>query len=178
MIPASFGFPFLPASGSWVANATVLGTGTSIALGRQDIGPMMSPVDFVADAAGFDVTSAGVGFARVVIFNTDANGRPTTLHAQSAEIALSATGVQAGAISVTLTKNTRYWAGVWRTVSGGNIRFADILRTPWLAWGGTITNPISSLRRTATVAPTSPDWTYLATQHTVAGFPMIFLRAS
>jgi hypothetical protein len=169
--------PFLlPPSGEYVMTAAGIGGASlSAALagvaGRMEIFPFVARGTLALDRVACNVlTAVAGGLGRIVIYESDANGRPSTLLLETADIDCSTTGIKEVVVSVTLQRGRTYWAGVRHS--------AAFTLTGWLAAmtpdinGGTapILTARKVLRRTlafATPAPT--NWGYTSTEITAGG---------
>lgn len=161
--------PFLPASGERVIIGALTGATTSglaCVANEQRISPWLASQDVTVDLADVFVTAVGGGgTANIVIFNADANGRPTTLHAQSSPIAIDGTGTKSAALSTTLTGGVMYWIGIW-TSSTPSIRVTAATYAAHVGFdvSGASPAPQYTLIRTVAHGGASTDWVYSAAQ--------------
>lgn len=147
----------------------------AMAAGRQDIAPFLSAFDFDIDEVGLSVSTAASGNACVLIFDVDANGRPTDLLFQSGNMATNTTGTKTVAASFSFEAGRLYWIGYW-TSAACTLRTANNASHYALTWT-TAATPVSQslLRRTETYG-TATDWVYSNTQHTSGTAPFVLMR--
>lgn len=179
-IPASvfFGAPQMmkPAAGLYIANGLngALGTQASAA-NRQDIAPFLAGYDFDIDQLGLSVSTASAGNACVLIFASDADGRPTTVLYQSGDMATGTTGTKTVAATFSFTAGSLYWIGIWTSAASTQRVFANTsgMSQTWT----TAATPVQQavLRRTETYG-TATNWTYASGQHTSALAPLVLMR--
>jgi hypothetical protein len=97
---------------------TTMGSGTSLttlagAAARMDIYPFAPRADLGVDAVSINVTTAVAGaLAKVVVYGSDANGRPDSKLGETLDIDCATTGVKTAILSLTLTAGLTYWLGI------------------------------------------------------------------
>lgn len=169
-----------PSSGQLFSHA-VTGAATAtnpLVSARQQISAFRVPYQIAIDGAGVSITTGvGGGEIRIVIFNSDANGRPTTLLAQSDVIDASTTGTKIAALSATLEPSTQYWVGTWANASITIRGLANASKRATYSNGPSV---LSMLTRTGvTYTGTSPGWTYTSADHVDAsGEQFVLMRAA
>ena len=179
-IPASvfFGRPMMmvPEAGGYVGNIL---TGTlatlASAANRADIAPYLAAYSFDIDQLGLSVSAAGAGNACVLIFASDANGRPTTLLYQSGNMATGTTGTKTVAATFSFTAGTLYWIGSW-TSSACTLRVAQTYANGALRWTNAATPARQAALRRVQTYGTASDWTYAGSQHTSVNAPFVLMR--
>ena len=169
----------VPASGLFVGNIL---TGTlavlASAANRQDIAPFISAHDLTIDQIGMSISTASAGSACGLIFDADADGRPTELLAQGADIDTGTTGTRLGAVDFTFEAGKLYYIGRW-TSSACGLRVAQTYAHWPMTWTNAATPARrSALRRTVTFGGTSTDWTYDSAQHTSVNAPFVLMRVA
>ena len=177
----SGGGVMLPGSGTYLSylrhySATTV---TGIA-GNQEIVPFLAQYSFTSTNVGFSVSGLATGSTvTIVLFNSDSNGRPTTLNTQTAAVATTSTGFKSTAWSVDFTAGTLYWIGVWHSATAA-LRAQSIAANHALAWStGSTPIGVRLLTRNETYGGTSSDWTYSTSQHsTTRNIPSILIRAN
>ena len=169
-----------PATGLFVSNnqnGTALGTQAQVA-NRTIITPFMTSVPMSIDQLGISIsTLLAASNCKCVIFQSDSNGRPTTLLRETANIDCSTTGTKFASItSLALTDGTIYWIGV-RSSSTQTIRTLAVGASPVISVTNAATPVLQScLIRTETYANAATDWTYASSQHSNGLAPLILMR--
>ena len=170
---------FNPAPGVCISNilSGYLMT-TSLAAGRQEIAPFVPSHDFTIDQIGLSVGTAAAGSACGLIFDADADGRPASLLAQSADVSTGAPLTKFGNCPFTFQAGRLYWVGWW-TSSTPNLRCAAHYAAIVVSWTDAST-PVrqAALRRTVEFGGTSPGWTYSSDQHTSTNAPFLLFRVA
>lgn len=175
--------PFLlPPTGELIT--TTCGTG-SVATGtiagaadRADIFPYTARADMTIDRAILNCTTGVAGsLSRIVAYASDANGRPTTLLAETADIDLSTIGTKTAILSLTLRQGRTIWLGL-RTNSTATISAWPSSGTPDVNGGTTPATTLRKLlRRTvAWASPAPATWGYAAAELNSSTPPAIWLR--
>ena len=166
--------------------ATTIGTGGGSVnsllggIGRIDIFPFISRADVAIDRAVVNcTTSVAQALARVLIYSSDAQGRPAALLAQSTDIDLTAIGARWGTLTATLRQGRTYWIG-WYTSGVATVSAWPNPATPDLN-GGTL--PITTFRKVLRRAvawgtPVPNPWVYTATELNTAVPAAIWLRVA
>jgi hypothetical protein len=179
-IPAAvyFGAPMmmLPDAGVYISNGLngTLGTQASAA-NRQDIAPFLAGYDFDIDQVAISVSTGLAGNAAVLIFDSDANGRPTTVLMQSPNISTATAATVTASVTFSFEAGRLYWIGVW-TSSASTLRVFANTSAFTQTWT-TAATPVQQaiLRRTETYG-TATNWTYASGQHTSALAPLVLMR--
>jgi hypothetical protein len=172
VLDAQQDLPFLlPPAGEYVMTATGCGgaslpTALAGAAGRMEIFPFVPRANLVVDRLAFNVSTAVAGsFGRIVFYEADANGRPTTLLVETADMDCGTTGIKEAAVSMTLTRGRSYWVGVRHS--------STFTLSGWLAAmtpdinGGTAPSLTARkvLRRSLTFATAAPaNWGFTSTE--------------
>lgn len=175
--------PFLvPVSGSYVQTANRNGAATATQAGvadRMDVFPWLCPTDLAIDQVAINVTTAVASAAgKVVIYASDANGRPDALIAETGSLDLSSTGPKADSISLSLKGGMTYWLGI-RHSSTATISSWQAYTTPDLPVTAVATTAAKVLRRSLAFATAAPgSWDYSAGEATNGNAPSIWLRAA
>lgn len=180
--PANFdGYTqMVPAAGVFVsnnANATALGTQAQVA-NRVIIAPFVAAYDITIDQLGISVSPlVAASNAKVVIYESDSNGRPTTILRETANIDCATTGTKFASItSLTLNAGATYWIGV-RSSSTQTLRTLAVGALPALSYTSAAT-PVAQqvLIKTETFASAAGNWTYASSQHSNALCPLVLMR--
>ena len=208
LVPASGGDPtkFLRADGSWAApggggaanfdgytqmapaatlfvansaNATALGTQAQVA-NRTIIAPFVPAYTMAIDQLGVSVSTLLAGAnAKCVVFDSDSNGRPTTILRETGGISAAAAATVFAAItSLTLTAGKTYWIGV-RASGTFTLRTLALGALPALDYTNAATPAARQcLIRTETFANAAGNWTYASSQHSNALMPLVLMRVA
>lgn len=175
--------PFLlPPSGELITTTSGTGslsTGTVTgAADRAEIFPFTARADMAIDRALVNCTTGVAGsLARVLAYASDANGRPTTLLAESGDLDLSTIGNKTATLALSLRQGRTIWIGL-RTSSTATYSAWPPSGTPDLN-GGTapVTGLRKLLRRTVAWSSQAPaTWGYAATELGSSAAPAIWLR--
>ena len=171
-----------PAAGVFIANsadATALGTQIQVA-NRTVIAPYVSAYNVTIDQVGVSVsTLLAANNAKVVIYEADASGRPSTVLRESGNISTAATGTFfTGITATTLLAGVRYWIGV-RASGTFTLRTLGVSALPVLSYTNAAT-PVaqSALILTETYANPAAAWAYAASQHSNALVPLVLMRVA
>lgn len=108
--------PFLALPGAFISTAiSAAALATQAAVANEIlVCPFVVAFDTSIDQIGVSVSTLLAGSTvRVVIFDADALGRPTTILATSDTIDGATTGTKAVALNFTFQRNKIYWVGVW-----------------------------------------------------------------
>ena len=170
--------PMLPEAGRYVGNllSGTLTTGASAA-NREEAGPFLSGRELVIDQVGISISTLSAGNACVVVYDADADGRPTAVLAQSPNMDTGTTGTKLASLSFTFAAGKLYYLSVWTSASPTRRTGQTYARQP-LSWTNAAT-PVRQhvLRRTATYG-TAAAWVYAGAQHTSANMPLVLLRVA
>ena len=159
---------FKPPIGHFVSpllTALALGTLTGAA-NRMDIYPWLCVEDMTVDQIGVEVTTAVASAqGKLVIYNVDADNRPTTLAFESTVLDFSTVGYKFVTQSFSFVKGTVYWFGI-RHSSTAAVRAVAVgaMQSLGLTTGAATTaNTIA--RRTVTFGNAAPNpWTFVASE--------------
>ncbi len=174
--------PFLlPVVGETVMTTTGAGGGntgtTAGAANRTELFPYMPRMSFAVDQAIISCTTAvAAAVGKVVIYSSDAFGRPDQLIAETADINLATTGFKPVALVMNLAAFATYWVGV-RHSSTATVSAWGAGATPDLNGGAASGTARKTVRRTLTYATAAPTtWGYLSSEVSGAVAPAIWLR--
>lgn len=173
---------FKPASGVFISNwtnASALGTAAQTA-NRHILSPFIPAYDLTIDMVGVSVSTLLAGAnCKVTIFDTDADGRPSTLLRESGNLSAAATGTVTGSIAtLALTAGKLYWIGV-RSSGSQTLRTLAVGATAVLSLT-TAATPVSqgTLTLTETFANAAANWDYASSQHSNTVMPLVLLRVA
>lgn len=170
-----------PVAGDLVLTTFGAGGTTTVlagAAGRIDLFPFTARAEGVYDALGVNCTTAvAAAQAKLVVYASDALGRPDTLLLESATLDLSTTGNKLATAALTLLSGQTYWLGV-RHSSTATLSAWNTQCTPDINGGSTMqTTARKVLRRAVTFASAAPaSWGFLASEITSAVATAIWLR--
>ncbi len=172
----------VPAAGLFIANsanATALGTQAQVA-NRTVIAPFVPAYATTIDQLGISIsTLLAASNCKVVIYASDANGRPTTILRETANIDCTTTGTKFAAItSLALTAGATYWLGV-RSSSTQTLRTIPAGGLPALTYSNAATpSAAQTLILTETFANAAANWTYASSQHSTVLMPLVLMRVA
>lgn len=156
------------------APTTIAGTANTIALSR-----FTPPATFTIDQLLVTVsTLIASALGRIVVYNSDANGRPNAPIFVSGDLDFGSTGDKTAAASLTFTAGTVYWIGLWSS-STATVRGIPVGGLPNL---GLLTSGatayVTALRRTVTfVGGTAPNpWTFVVGDRQAVVAPSVRMR--
>lgn len=170
-------------SGRYVSQNQYTGTTLttfSPASNRIYVGPWVAQSTFAIDQVAINVTTAGAAStnAKVVIYDSDGDGRPRNLLYESGNMDTSAIAVVTASMSQTFIEGVQYWIGI--RFSGTPVISADPPYTrPSLGRGATVsTSNYNLLSKSLTFATAAPStWSYDATEEAAnVSTPTIFMR--
>lgn len=174
--------PLKPVAGVIIGPATsgaALGTVAQVA-NRNTIAPFVAAFDLTIDQVGISVSTGVAGStAKVVIYNADADGRPTTVVAESGTIdcATSSTTLFT-ALNVSFVAGRIYWIGV-RSSANQTLRSLPAAAFPVLSYTSAATPVIqTTLAKTETYGNAASTWTYLSTHHSNLTVPLVLMRVA
>jgi hypothetical protein len=135
--------------------------------------------DLVIDAVSINVTTlVAAALAKVVIYSSDANGRPDQRLLETGDIDCGIAGVRTTAASLTLWAGQTYWLGI-RHSSTATLSAWAVSSTPHINGGAPSTAVRSILRRTVTYATAAPaTWGFLSSEITNTAGTAIWLRVA
>lgn len=148
------------------------------AAGRIDLFPFMPRADLVIDRVVLNCTTAVAGaLARILIYNSDALGRPDELVLESADLDLGSTGAKLATVALTLRQGRGLWLGL-RHASTATTSTWPASGTPDINGGTTLaTTARKVLRRTlAWATPAPANWGFTSAEINAASAPAIWLR--
>ncbi len=170
-----------PVSGEMVHTTNGAGGGTGTlagAVGRLDLFPFMARGDTVADRLVINCTAAvAAALAKLVIYTSDALGRPDALMLETADIDMSTTGAKLVTVAVTLRQGRTYWIGL-RHSSTATVSVWAGTATPDINGGTSIaTTARKVLRRTLAYATAAPaSWGFTSAEINAAVATAVWLR--
>jgi hypothetical protein len=165
---------FTPTVGIGTTTATVAGVAD-----RMNIYPFVPKFDFTCDQLGINVTTAVASSnAKIVVYNSDVNGRPDQLIVETGDLDCATTGVKTATVSIAFKKGKQYWLGV-RTNATQTISVFQPYTMPNLDMTAIATAQPKTLQRTLTYATAAPaTWGYVATEAATTNAPAIWLRTA
>jgi hypothetical protein len=158
-----------------IALSTIAG-----AANRIDLAPFIPTKSFTCDQIAINVTTAvASALAKVVVYSSDANGRPDALILETGTFDLGTTGAKTVAASQALTAGTLYWVGV-RHSSTATLRGIPVAGLPSLGVAAATASAINTMvRRTLTFATAAPSsWVFAAGELASAIAPTVFMRST
>lgn len=176
--------PFMnPDAGRYLRTTTACGAACATSVGAADrieIFPFVPRADLNVDRLGLNVATALAGaLGRIVLYASNADGRPDVLIVETVDLDLSTLGAKEATVTVALKKGKQYWTGV-RSSSTATISAWQQYNTPDLDQPGIATTAGKALRRTLAYASPAPSaWAY-ASADTVANVnpPAVWLRTA
>jgi len=172
----------VPSAGVCISNAlntTALGTAAQVA-NRTVITPFIPGHNITIDQLGVSVsTFVASANVKCIIYDSDSNGRPTTVLRETANIDAGSNGTRFAAItSLTLTAGKVYWIGL-RSSSTATLRTLGVGATHILSHTNAAT-PVAQgvLILTETFANAAATWTYASSQHSNVVAPLILMRVA
>lgn len=172
----------VPAAGVYISNGlnlTALGTVAQVA-NRTTIGAFISGRSITIDQIGLSVsTLVASALLKIVIYDSDSNGRPTTILRETSTFNAGSTGTKFLSITaLSLTAGKVYWFGV-RSSSTATVRSLGVGATPVLSYTNAAT-PVGqgALIITETFANAAANWTYASSQHSNVAVPLVLMRAA
>ena len=123
------------------------------------------------------VTGAGLG--RVLIYDTDANGLPTTLLYNSGDIDTSSAGAKSADCAMTLLRGKRYWIATWFSAASTMSVWATTSLPDINGGEAPVTTARKVARRTVTFASAPPDpWGWSSAEITAARPAAVWLMVA
>jgi len=172
-----------PVAGDYALSTTGAGgaaTGTLAgAANRMDLFPFIPRDDITLDRLAVNVTTLIAGaLGKIVVYSSDATGRPASLLLETADLDFSTTGVKAATVALTLRRGICYWLGIRHSSSATLSAWASTA-TPDINGGAPATTARKVLRRTLAYATAAPaSWGYLASETNAGPGTAIWLRAA
>ena len=172
--------PLKPLSSGIISNLPINALSTAAMSANQIyVAPFIPSNNFTADRFTLYVSTAGEtnGVARIVVYEADANGRPSTCVFASAEIiTASVTGALTAISTYAFTKGKLYFIGIWVGGATATFRTAGATGATPLSWNvaATPTANMSLIRPSSTYAASglAPSWTF-ANAHMATTLPPI-----
>lgn len=171
----------VPVAGELLITTMGSGGATTIlagAAGRIDLYPFIPRADLVTDGLGVNCTVAvAAALAKMVVYDSDALGRPNALLLETATVDLSTVGSKIAAASLTLLQGQTYWLGV-RHNSTATLSAWGAQATPDINGGVAMqTTARKIIRRTVTFTSAAPTpWGFLSSEVNSASPTAIWLR--
>lgn len=183
LVSSRFGLsPMRPAAGEFLGNglnAIALTVQAQVA-NRTVIAPFVQAYDVTIDQLGVSVSTFGAAQnAKAIIYAADANGRPSTVLRETANISAGANGTFMSAITpLDLVAGTTYWRGI-RASGIFTVRAIGVGATWPLTYTAAAT-PVAegTLILTETFATAAATWSYAASQHSNVLVPLILMRVA
>jgi hypothetical protein len=155
---------------------TTLGMGT----GQLALCRFIPGANFTIDQLAAYTTVSGGTNAKIVIYDSDANGWPNALIKATASLVTAATSPITESYSYTFLANNIYWIGIHNANSGVTYRALALASLP--SFGNTSISATSvyvGLSRTVTYASGPPNpWNYTSTDLYSTGQPCVLMRAA
>ena len=154
-----------PVSGDYMI--TTIGAGSSTgtlagAAGRIDLFPFTARADNPVTGLAVNVSTAvASALGKIVVYDSDASGRPNALLVETADLDFSATGVKTATVTLTFRQGKTYWLGI-RHSSTATLSTWSANGTPDINGGSPVTTARKVVRRTltyGTAATSSWGWT-------------------
>ena len=155
------------------ATTTLLG-----AAGRVDLFPFVPRGDGVIDRLTVNCTTAvAAALGKLVVYASDALGRPAGLIVETADLDFGTTGVKAATVSLNLLEAKCYWLGI-RHSSTATLSAWQLYATPDLNGGNTpVTTARKVFRRTLAYGTAAPaSWGYASVELNSANATAVWLR--
>jgi hypothetical protein len=172
-----------PLAGDYALTTTGAGgAATGVLAGaanRIDLFPFIPRDEFALDRLSVNVTTLiAAALGKIVVYSSDATGRPSSLLLETADLDFSAIGVKAATAALTLHSGITYWLGI-RHSSTATLSAWASTATPDLNGGAPVTTARKVLRRTLAYATAAPGtWGYLASETTAGPGTAIWMRAA
>jgi hypothetical protein len=148
------------------------------AAGRMDLFPFQPRADLTVDRLMLNCTTAVAGaLARIVVYASDALGRPDGLILETGDIDLATTGAKSATVSLALRQGRTLWLGLRHSATATTSTW-PLAATPDVN-GGTApaTTARKVLRRTLAWGSAAPtNWGFASTEINAAAAPAIWLR--
>ncbi len=174
--------PFLtPVANDYVLTTTGAGgqaTGTLAgAANRLEIFPFIARDEIVVTGVAVNCTTlVAASLCKVVIYDSDALGRPNARLYESADMDTSTTGVKTAAATITLKAGRTYWIGI-RHNSTATLSVWAGAATADINGGSPVTTARKTLRRTLTYATASTTpWGFVVSEINAGPATAIWLK--
>lgn len=172
----------MPVAGDYVLTTTGAGggaTGTQAgAAGRLEIFPYAARSDLSVDRLAINCTTLlAAALAKLVVYDSDAFGRPGALMVETGDLDLSTVGVKVATVSTVLRKGRTYWFGL-RHSSTATVSHWAGTATPDINGGAApVTTARKVLRRSLAYGTQAPAiWGFVSSEITAALAPAVWLR--
>jgi Protein of unknown function (DUF2793) len=182
IIDAERDMPFLtPVSTEYVLTTSGTGGGSTGTLAgvanRMNLFPFIPGADLAIDRLAINVTTlVAAALSKIVIYSSDAAGRPNALIVETADLDCATTGVKNATVSLTLRQGVTYWIGV-RNSSTATLSAWAVAATPDINGGTPQTTARKTLQRTLTYATAAPStWGFLSSEINAAVATAVWLR--
>lgn len=171
-----------PAAGAFLANATNASALSAVAqvADRVTIAPFVPRHAMTIDQLGCSIsTLLAASSVKLVLYDSDAQGRPTTILRETATIDSATTGTKFASIaSFTFAAGKVYWLGL-RASATQSVRTVSSAATPVLAATNAATPVLqTTLTKTETYANAAANWTYANSQLSNLSPPLILMRVA
>jgi len=170
----------VPPSGEHVL--TTIGGGTTTGTlvggaGRMDLFPYTPRADLTIDQMVVNVTTAvASALGKLVVYQSDAAGRPDVKLAETGDLDFGTTGLKAASVPMTLWGGTTYWIGL-RHSSTATVSAWAAAATPDINGGSPVTTARKVLRRVLAYGTPAPaNWGFLSSEITSATATAVWLR--
>lgn len=170
-----------PDSGEFMMT-TICGTGASAALtgvaNRTELYPFMARKSLTINGLGMHcLTAVAAAQAKLLVYESDALGRPASILLETDVVDLSTTGNKSVAVSLFLRRGLTYWLGI-RHSSTATVSAWTAQSTPDINGGSTLVAAARKvLRRTLAFGTPAPAvWGFDSSEIASANPPAIWLR--
>ena len=160
----------LPISGTYIDAGVIAAALTTLAgvADRFDVVPIDFARDLTFVSLDIEVTTALAGSnAKVLIYDTAADGAPGNLVVESGDISCATTGVKSFAYALSVTRGQRLWIGI-RTSSTQTLRSIAPGQMRTLGRASSTASSANVLRRSLAFASAAPA-SYVATSADYSG---------
>lgn len=146
------------ATGCCAATTTLAGVANAM-----DIYPFIPRIDVNVDRLSVNVvTAVASAAATLVLYASNADGRPDALILETGGLSLATAGVKEATVALSLKKGRQYWIGV-RHSAAATLSAWQLYNSPDLDLAAVAVNPTKILRRSLAFATPAPaNWPYLA----------------
>ncbi|MGB8815259.1 MAG: DUF2793 domain-containing protein [Paracoccaceae bacterium] len=182
VIDSPMNVPFLrPIAGDYVMTTTGAGGAAATTLAgaanRLDIYPFTPRADISVDRLTVNVTTlVAAALGKVVIYASDANGRPSVLLIETADLDFSTVGLKLATVAIDLRQGQTYWVGI-RHNSTATLSAWALTATPDINGGAAVTTARKVLRRLVTYANAAPiTWGFVSSEITAISGTAVWLR--
>ena len=175
--PAAGSYAMTTFSGMGSATGTIVGVANGI-----DLFPWVCRADIAVDRLSCNVTTLlAAALGKIILYDSDANGLPNALLAETATLDFATTGAKEATASLTLRKGLTYWFGM-RHSATATISAWPTQSAPDLTGNSINVNMRKIIRRTLAFATAAPStWGYLVSEVQASSTlapPAIWLRSA